>query len=821
MTKGADVSSSRGDGLGSRILRGIRENWRRAGLALILIGGLTILIGVGHAHYPVQHWLFWRYAVYWASALVWSATCFAMGHGVLRATRRGPLPVLEHLITAFALGVFAFELLVFGAGIVGLFGPAFFFLAPLLPLAALGVPALRYLRRVWSRCRRQMAHSPHPVMRGVLNGLGLIGLLMVYFVVLTPDNTQFDARWKHLAIAEHYVADGGIARFPEGWIFSTSPHATSFLYAWAFQLPGSLLFDRVELCAHLEFIVFLFTTVVGIPAVVRRLVPRASPALVWPARFLFPGVFVYDSSLSTGADHFAALFAPVIFLAALRAWPRLEPARCFVLAAAIAATAMVKFTAVIVLAAAPIVGLAGRTVVLTFGALRRRRREAASFWKGPAVATVTGLVLTAPYWLKNLIWHRNPVYPMGFRTFGGDPLTSDAAYMYEWAYSDYQLSGRSEGWEHIAEALRTLLTFSFEPNNYGAFHRDVPVFGSLFTLTLFCLPLLRRTRRLWALALWVHLGIFLWFLVHPLDRYLQAVVPLMAAFTAGVLILVFRTSGRIGRALAVALVGMQLVWGGDAYFFQTHAMAKSPLKRVIDLLEGGFRKKYEERFRFQETYQRIGDVVRPGGGKLLRHESHDHLGMNVPTVEDWRTWQYGLSYGEFASPRELYSALRSMGVTHVHWRSGSSRSWDSLAGDLMFFDFVLNRCEEVASFGSHTVAALPKSPPEGEETFNRNVAVLTCRSRPKAGMYRLEDLRAPTFGPRAGKYPEPRVALPKAGRNSADVQRLLEQAAFIVEETSCDLLPSSARKQFQLAAKRRRVPKLRNPQFALWVRRAN
>ena len=44
--------------------------------------------------------------------------------------------------------------------------------------------------------------------------------------------------------------------------------------------PGARLFDKMLLCAHLELVVFLVTTLVGIPALVRRLIPKADPRVV-------------------------------------------------------------------------------------------------------------------------------------------------------------------------------------------------------------------------------------------------------------------------------------------------------------------------------------------------------------------------------------------------------------------------------------------------------------------------------------------------------------------------------------------------------------
>src|SRR6185503_9015634 len=126
---------------------------------------------------------------------------------------------------------------------------------------------------------------------------GLLCLVALYLPVMTPINSSFDSRWRHMMIAEQYAVHGGIRRFQEGWLFGASPQFTPLLYAWAFMAPASRLFDHAELCAHLEYVIFLVTTLTGLPALVRRLAPRANPWLAWTARFVFPGVMLYDSNL--------------------------------------------------------------------------------------------------------------------------------------------------------------------------------------------------------------------------------------------------------------------------------------------------------------------------------------------------------------------------------------------------------------------------------------------------------------------------------------------------------------------------------------------
>ena len=64
-------------------------------------------------------------------------------------------------------------------------------------------------------------------------------------------------------------------------------------------------------------------------------------------------------------------------------------------------------------------------------------------------------------------------------------------------------------------------------------------------------------------------------------------MPWMAVVTAALIIRVWRT-GYASRLMLAALIATQLVIGGDVYFLQTHAMTRSPIKRVNDLLSAGY-----------------------------------------------------------------------------------------------------------------------------------------------------------------------------------------------------------------------------------------
>ncbi|MCA9597355.1 MAG: hypothetical protein KC776_28775 [Myxococcales bacterium] len=786
---------------------------RRAALAVVLVAAAGVFLNVVHHHYPIQKWLFWHYALPDLAVGVVLASFLVAGHTVTRRALGTNVPLLEHLTLSFAVGLYVFEASMFLLGLLGLWHRATFFVLPLGLLAIFGYPAWKSLRRVGPRLLSLSKRSRRLTTgKLVMIAFGLAVLALIYFYTLTPHNVQFDSRWKHLTLAENYAARGGVTRFGEGWFFGARPHFTSYLYGWAFLAPTSLLFDRIILCAHLEFWIFTVGTVLGVSAAVRRLFPSADPRVVWVARFLFPGVLLYDSSLSVGADHIGAILSLPIFLMTMRCFRRPSAAACGLFSVLLAAAVLTKETVAFLLVPFPVavvvVGIVRSAVRRFRGRLPEAQRW--DFLAGPAAAVVGSLLLTAPMWLKNWVWYGDPMYPMLQGTFHGRPWTPDAAYLYRWYALEYEMWRPPPGLDGWIQTAKVLFTFSFDPHDYKQFHGTVPVFGSLFTLLLATLPFLKRTRWAWVLVLWIHLSIAAWFNVHHQDRYLQGLAPLMAVVVAFALSKVWRSSRWITRSALMGLVGLQIVWGGDVYFFGTHAMTGSPAKRVMDLIQAGFKKNYEHRFDFEQSYVAIGKTL-PKNAVVLRHEVNDHLGLGVASVADSRMDQFGLSYGLMASTQEVYRALRDLGVTHVMWRTRSAGA-DTLAGDLRFFDFVENDVVDRKAVAGWYVAKLPPEAPK--ERKDERVLALTCSNRPATGVYRLEDLRVPSFGPERTKYPAPR----RPGKPE-EARELIQGVSFVVMQEGCRIPFTPAPFGFVMAAKRIAPNGTRNPHYALWVKK--
>ncbi len=743
------------------------ERLRPHAVTLTLLAGAVGFAGFVHGFYPIQTWLFWRYAGYCLLVAAWVVCCLSLGHELV-AKYCPWLTKTEQLTVGLAVGVLSFALAIFAIGLVHGLHPV---TSVLLPLAFLAIGGKRLWRDV-----RKLARRRHWGFRRSFDLrflpvwlLGLVGVGLLYFCILSPETFTFDARWYHMPIAQRYALSGKVARFDEGFWMAAFPHLLSYLYAWVFLLPRLFMFDRLEVCVHIEFALFV-AMLVQIPVVVRRLAPRAPRQLSWCVRLAFPGLYLYDSNLNAGADHVAGFFALPLALAMLRAWPRFEWRRVTLSAVLIAAIALVKYTAWSVCASAGVL-LALRGLWL--GTVRRQ----ASAWASLAALAGATLVVTAPHWLKNWVWYGDPLYPQLAGILRAHP----------WGPEFGARRGDLDGIRHgaplnllgLTSAVRSAFTFSFVPNDWEILHRDVPIFGSLFTLTLPCLLFIKRAGRLWGIYIGTMLAVVFWYLLAHYDRYLQTVVPLMAAATAAALGLIWQM-GKGPQLAVIALVGFQVIWGSDTPFIRSHNQigGESPLRHVAQFLASGYERRVG-RLSLFEPMPSIGKLM-PQNAVVLTHDSLLILGMDRNWVTDQN--QSLISYGQLATPRAIHEQLRALGVTHLVW-ADATFGMDSMAGDLAFYGYALRYTHDRKAIAGYTLGTLPDHPPP-VTLPEPEVAYYGCGVAYDKGWYRLRDLNRRLPGMRQ----------PRGRESLRDMTAVNARADFVVIERDChlDVSPDSA-----------------------------
>jgi len=777
------------------LLRHLRVLGRARPYVLVaaLLGAAAILLYETNSHERLDHWLFWPYAGLWALSLAWALACLSIGHAVLAMVPRLRLPVRERLVFDFAAGVLAFAVALFVAGLFGLLRGPFYYLFPLL-LAVAGAPSLlhtlRPVLRHWRAARRRACLRPSPLRLGAVV-LGTLGLALIYLSIMLPENVAFDSLTYHLTMPEAWAAAGRIRSFPEGWVPGAHPHLASWLYTWAFTIGPLGPAMRIELAAHMEFVLLLMT-LAATPFLVEALCPRRRAGLTWTYYFLFPGIFLYDSSLGVAADHVLAFWAVPLALAARRTLGSWQPGRVVLLGLMIAGAALTKYQAVSLL-----VPLALVLLVDVVRQLVRRRAHAFRFLlTGPGVLAVAVLLATAPHWLANVIWYGNPVYPMLAKLFPSHPWA--AGWPGPTMDSGFQLEGPLAS--RLRETAKAVFNFSFVPHDWPNFHRDVPVFGFLFTLSLLILPFVRGARRIWLVAGSTLLGVAIWYWTYHEDRYLQALLPWMVACTAATLMLAWSVN-RWTRIATGLLVALQLIWGGDVPFLPTHAMmGDAPAKRAMALLSTTFRGEWESRLRTHTGYEELSAYL-PKKAVVLLHEEYLRMGVGRPVVADSARWQGGIHYPVLRQPDRVFDQLKQYGVTHIVWNASQSINREiPVSGELVFYDFVFHHGEQRRSFGGHIVVNMPSVRPPARPPSS--VVYLGCQTQGKMSLSEIDGAVARDGG-------SPRRQEPDAAARIAD---LVGEVRFVVIREACQNgVPLSVLQSFEAAP--------RWGDLTLWIRR--
>ncbi len=787
-----------GIGPASPRARALVDRARRVLVPVALFGATALLLLFVNAKEPLDTWLLWPYAGFAAATAFWVVCCTSVGHAALRLLPDLRLPFRERLLFDFATGVLLFALGLFSLGVLHLLRSPFFFVYPV-ALGALGAkPLTSYLRRARRhfRAARRRAWTGRSFPYAAY-AFGTLGITVVYLTIMLPENAAFDSLTYHLPIAEHFGAWGRVGPFVEGWVAGVIPHLASWLYTWPFTLRGVNLFGRVELAAHLELALFV-VTVFSIPLLVEAIYRRRRVRGTWAVIFLFPGLFLYDSNLSLAADHVLAFWGVPIALAVRRVLQRPGARGPATLAGLMLAGAtLTKYQAIyLVVPALLLVALAtgrelwrARTSPFA-GPLNRRQL----LW-GPGALALSALAATSPHWLANIIWYGDPLYPMLRDWLPAHPMVKG------WAGPVAAFSGGMTAWtpsgsfpHKLLESVVGTFTFAFVPHDWPNFHRDLPVFGFLFTLTLPVLLLVRGAGRARLLAGGTMLGLFLWYWTFHQDRYLQALLPWMVASASAALLFAW-DAGLVSRMSAVALVAAQLVWGNDVPWLPNHAMIRDvPALRSLQRLSSTYRGEGHGRFSYETGFSAL-DRVLPRDATVLVHEEYLKLGLNRRSLADSARLQAAIDYTELARPDRVDDLLKRLGVTHIVWSHGPSIDREvPVSGELVFFGYALRFAEGRQDVGGLAMATLPQRRPPPREPGS--VAVVGCgvvRSVPLAEVDRLL----------AGKAP------PAA---DVDASAAIASAEFVVVEKACHAkaLPQ-AMSPFEQASDW--------GNFTLWVRR--
>jgi hypothetical protein len=704
-------------------------------------------------HYPIRSWLVWPLGMLWGWVALFSLACTSFGQLLLvRALKLRRLPALESAVLSMAVGVVSFALAMYVAGAFGWFKPAFAVALPLVLLSAGFKHGLRLARDLIADVRRAAPHGP---LTFAITAAGTLCVGLIYLGAMTPDAINYDATWCHLTVAQDYARAGSIIRFP-GDYTKNMPQLASMIYTWGWLLPGLDQPLRWMMALHSEIGLFVWT-LVGVAAGIRRLLDDQTLRGAWASFFLFPIIFVYDHNLGGAADHVCAFFCVPILLAALRVCGSFSRGSSILLGIVSAGAVLTKYQALYELAPlAVVIGVVWMRRMLE----HRPGRVAASvplrdLLLAPLLVIAVAGVCVSPHFIRQAVFHRNPFYPFLQDVFThSTPTLKNAAFTFREIVTDPNWRPRGTLWQRLVHAFGLFFRFSFDA--HYSFTRSVPVFGSLFTLLLPAVFIVRGRSRLLVALFTASGALLIWGMVYNVDRNLQIFMPLLVCVTAVLIVRLWRL-GWLARAGLIPLVALQTVWGGDALFYSSYGRVES----AIDLIRSGFEGRAGLRFSaYRRTFVAIGEAL-PASARLLIHTSHVSLGIDREILLDWIGFQSLISYDGLHTPGELFAYYRSLGITHLLYEPGMRPA--GTKQEEVLWNVLVNRyAKSMGHFGGYELLRMPEQPPPNSSRYRVATVGLSGYAD---GLYPIDALSTNEYLPLAlRKYPRPTVPMPVASQ---------------------------------------------------------
>jgi hypothetical protein len=719
--------------------RGRWTDWG-APVFVLLLGliGTFVYAQVLDGVYPIRQWLFWPLATLWGWVGLFNLACVSFGQSILvRVIRLRELPNLESALFSMVIGVVCFVMCMYFAGALGWYRPAF---AVALPCVMLALGA----RDGWSLSQRLLraGHSAQrsPAMVAV-TAAGVVAVLLIYLGAMTPDALNYDATWCHLTIAQDYARAGRMIAFPADYTKNV-PQLASLIHTWGFLLPGLSPPLRWMLALHNEFALFLWT-LAGVSAGVRALVDRQTLSCAWVVFFLFPIIFVYDHNLGGAADHICGFFAVPVLLSTMRTCAGFSRGACSLFALSCAGALLTKYQAVYFIGPAALVIAAcwlWRLLEHRAGAVRRAGEPTIALRTllgAPLFIAAWTALLISPHFIRQAVFHHNPFYPFMQDVFlDSTPTLPNAAAMFSVTVTDPNWRPEGSGLDKLWHAAKLWWSFSFRP--HYSFTRNVPAFGSLFTLLLPAILVIPDRRRLLPAVSIAGGGLLLWAIIYNVDRNLQILLPIMVCVTGALLIQVWKL-GWLARVAVVPLVALQLVWGADAAFYSSYGRLQSS----IELIRSGYEGQAASRFDgYRRQFVAVGAAL-PREARVLLHTSHVSLGIDREILLDWAGFQSLISYDGLKTPRQVFDYYRSLGISHLLYEPGA-RAAASRQEEVLWNALIKRFARQIGDFGQFRLLRMPSQPPPAERGYRVGVLGLPGYAD---GIYPIEALNTNEYIP--------------------------------------------------------------------------
>ena len=339
----------------------------------------------------------------------------------------------EALVWGTGLGLGAIALGMLGLGLLGCLTRW----ATMLLLAVLVLLSLPGFSAVWRALTSlRSAKLPRWGLR-----VYLLGMLTLTLLVALAPPTSWDGLFYHLTMPRLYIEQGRIAPVTD------MPH--QYFPGLMEMLYLALMLIRGDVAATL--IHFAFLCLLG--AVVYRLAQRhLQPGLGWKAVMVYaamPMIFVLGA---WAYNDLALAFYQLAALYALLNWLDNGSVRWLTLSAVFCGLAMgLKYTSFV----CPLI-----VALFVCWRLARERASGGTWVRALSLFCGVSLLVAAPWYLRNLAFTGNPVYPFAYRIFGGAGWDA-------WRAAWYAREGTGLGWDLVELVkLPWVLTLGLRDMNF-------------------------------------------------------------------------------------------------------------------------------------------------------------------------------------------------------------------------------------------------------------------------------------------------------------------------------------------------------------------
>lgn len=747
--------------------------WRGALAGVICAAGCVGFAFALDDHYAIGEWLFWRIGLLWLYLAVFTTACVGAGLWMLRRVFDiDDLGLLESCLFAMAVGQAGFVVALYALGAVGLFHTP---VAIALPIAFLflGRDDLRnFLGDTIAHLGEPRRATPvTDLIVKVATVWAILGLAVLYLIGFTPDTISLDAAWYHLPVAQDYVRAGGLVAFPSEYN-RAFPHLNSMLCTWGFLLPGmSHPFDWM-LALHFDFSMIVWKAVgVGVGAQV--LLGDRRPRALWTGFFLFPMVFTFANAVTAGPEHTSGFWTIPLFVATLRMLRDFDLRWCALLGVCAGGAILSRYQSVYMIAACGSVIAARWCWVLAAELRGRRRVDRRKLWRAPLLVIGVGLAVSSPHFIKNLVFYGDPIYPfLVGKVASAHPTHPEAVAFFKETLGNPGNRPKFAGSERLTAAFELFFSFSFRPHHVVV-KQDWPIFGSLFTLLMPCVLLVKDNRRIW-IGIWCcFVVILVWCNLYLQTRYLNTASTIFAAVAVALMVKVWDL-GRVARIGLVPLVLLQAIWGLDAATYSGH----EPLKATIDLARSGWAGKLDpkQRYPYWRGFAAVTEATPPDAQILVRGP-RSLLGLDRFAHRDVQSQQGNFYYAPLRNAGDVWRHYRERGITHVLYKRNADYA-GTLQSSVVFADLVRRQGMAVQNFGAWDLVELAPEAPEGDAPVT--VGVIGLAQPYPNGIYDADQLsKRGTPRPGSGH---------SLGERAVTPRRRLTGRELVTAALACDVI---------------------------------